>query len=219
MSDFSPADHAAVSSASKILTSRYRDYVDFEDVQQECYLWLFKNYHKATAWREKYEERHAERTLMKALRNAGERYCREEKAQKEGYSTDDEYFYSIPMVADLLQLSFDPEWMLPNGIEMTAPSNKRPPSEGGNLVALVADVTRVYAKLPRHDRALLARAYGHGVRTADVIAELSLEWGCSQSAANSRLRRVVGRLRAALGGPSPYGSDPEWRTEPVDAQQ
>lgn len=210
MIDLTPADHAAVSSASRILRARYRGYVDYSDVQQECYLWLLHNYHKAQAWREKYEDRHAERTLTKALRHAGERFCREEKAQKEGYSTDDECFYSIPMVADLLQLSFDPEWMLPNGIELTGPtSGGKPASEGGNLMVMVADVTRAFSTMPEPDREILARAYGHGVKTSDVIAELSLEWECTQSAANSRLRRVLGRLRALLGGSSPYGKEEE----------
>lgn len=207
--NFTPADHAAVFSASRILASPYRGYVDLGDVRQECYLWLCQNYGKAEGWRERYEGVHAERTLTKALRNAGDRYCREEKAQKEGYSPDDESFYSLPMVADLLQLSFDPDWMMPNGIELTGPtSGGKPASEGGNLMVMVADVTRAYSRMPKHDQALLARAYGDGVQTGDVIAELSLEWECTQSAANSRLRRVLGRLRALLGGPSPYGKEP-----------
>ena len=47
-----PADYAAVSSAARQLTSRYRQHVSYEDVQQECYLWLWRNYDRAVAWRE-----------------------------------------------------------------------------------------------------------------------------------------------------------------------
>jgi hypothetical protein len=207
MFEFSPADHAAVSSASKILRSRYRDFVAYEDVAQECYLWLFSNYHKAERWREDLSERHAERTLVKALRNAGERYCRAEKAEREGYLTEDEFFYSIPMVADLLQLSFDPEWMVPNGVEVGVRPSNNPQGEGGDLNALVADVTRGYRTLPAHDQELLARVYEHGTRSADNVAVLALEWDITTKAADMRVRRVLGRLRASLGGPSPYRQD------------
>lgn len=209
MTTLTAADEAAVSSATKILRAKYRGYVDYEDVQQELYVWLIANYDRAENWRAQYETRHAERTLIKALRNAGERYCRAEKAAVDGYSTDDEFFYSIPMVADLLQLYFDPEWMIPNGLELTRTSGGKPPNEGGNLMAMVADVGRAYEALPKPDKALLHEIYGDGVVSADAIATRALDWGITYSAADSRIRRVVGRLRAGLGGASPYGQDQE----------
>lgn len=202
---FNEADEAAVFSATKILRAKYRDYCDFDDIKQELYLWLLQNYDRAEAWREKYEERHATRTLVKALRNAGERYCRAEKAQVDGYVPEDEFFYSIPMVADLLQLYFEPEWMIPNGLELTRTSGGKPASEGGNLLAMVADVGRAYEALPAPDKELLAGVYDGSRVVSDAIATLALEWGITYSAADSRIRRVIGRLRANLGGASPYG--------------
>lgn len=204
---FTSADHAAITSAAKICTSRYRGYVEFQDVQQELYLWLLSHYDRAERWRAEHDEKHAERTLIKALRNVAEGYCRNEKAQKEGYAADDEFFYSIPMVADLLALSFDPDWMMPRSAELDASPSGKPASEGGNLMAMVADVTRALATLPDPDQRLLRRCYGHNAKTQEVIVELSLEWGITASAANSRIRRVVGRVRAALGGPTPYRKD------------
>jgi DNA-directed RNA polymerase specialized sigma24 family protein len=201
--EYTNADHAAVRSASKQLLSRYRNYVSYDDVQQELYLWLFQNYRKADRWRETYEERHAERTLVKALRNAGERYCRAEKAHWDGYHVEDEQFYSLPMVADLLALYFDPEWMIPNGIDLNQRSGGKAPSEGGNLMAMVADVGKAYEHMPVHDQQLLKFVYSDP-KPSNSIAVLSIEWDCSYSAANSRVRRVLGRLRAQLGGPDPY---------------
>jgi len=207
--NFTEQDEAAVQSATKILMSRYRDFVDFEDVRQELYLWLFQNYEKVEGWRAKHEVRHAERTVIKALRNAGERYCRKEKAEAEGYVPEDEFFYSIPMVADLLQLHFDPDWMQPPAVvQDDHVSGGAPASEGGNLMPMLADVGRAYEALSVHDQALLNFVYGGGV-VMDQIACLALRWECSQSAAYSRVRRVVGRVRAELGGPSPYTKDPD----------
>lgn len=202
---FVAADHAAVASASKMLYARYRNYTTYEDIQQECYLWLLQKYDKVVQWRANYSERHAERTVVRALRNAGERYCRKEKAEADGYVVEDEFFYSIPMIADLLQLYFDPEWMVPRGIDYTSPKvSGKPPGEGGDLVVMVADVGRAVEGLPKPDRDLLSEVYGGKQIVSDAITVKSLEWGISWSAANSRVRRVVGRVRAALGGPNPW---------------
>lgn len=212
MADYSflADDHAAVASATKILLSRYRQYVTYEDVQQELYLWLLQHTDRANSWRANYSEKHAERTLIKALRNAGERYCRTEKAEQIGYAPEDEFFYSIPMIADLLAMSFDPEWMVPSGIDYTSPRRRgRPASEGDERPTMVADVTRAYEKQPEADQKLLRFVYGGSRTTSDAIACLSIRWGCSQSAANSRVRRVVGRIRATLGGENPWKQDRE----------
>jgi hypothetical protein len=206
---FTHEDEMAITSATKILCSRYRGHVSHEDVRQELYLWLFTHYDRAQRWREELSEKHAERTLIRALRNAGEVFCREEKAQHEGYKPEDEFFYSIPMVADLLQLYFDGKWMIPPAMQMTRTSGGKPASEGGNLMTMVADVGRAFESLPAPDRTLLRNVYGGTRPVADAIAILSIQWECSQSAANSRIRRVVGRVRAKLGGPAPYRKDTE----------
>lgn len=204
MTDFIPADHAAVSSATRQLMSRYRGHVSFEDVQQECYVWLIANYHKVMTWRE--EREHAEQTLVKALRNAADRYCRAEKAEHDGYLPEDEFFYSIPMVRDLLILSFDEDWMMPGSAQLDAVRSGTPSSEGGNLMTMVADVRRALGTLTPHDRELLARVYD--TKDPDQeIAVLALEWDVTTKAADMRVRRTLGRLRAALGGPNPNAGE------------
>lgn len=198
---FTEADHAAVASATKILYSRYRQYVEYADVQQECYLWLLKNFHKVDRWRSEYSEKHAERTVVKALRNAGERYCRTEKAERDGYAVEDEFFYSIPMIADLLALSFDPLWRVPKGIDY---SEHKPTSPSNELVVMVSDVTRALETLPEADQSLLKYVYGGRRTPGEAFVSLGLDWGISSEAAYHRVRRVVGRVRAALGGENPW---------------
>lgn len=200
---FTDADHAAVASATKILFSRYRQYVEYADVQQSLYLWILSNTLKVERWRTEYSEKHAERTLVKALRRNGEQYCRSEKAEKSGYSVEDEFFYSIPMIADLLQLSFDEDWMVPKGKDYTEPDvSGRAATE--NVVAMVADVGQGFNTLPEPDKELLRFVYDGSTLVNDAIAQKSLEWGITWSAANSRIRRVLGRLRASLGGENPW---------------
>lgn len=208
--ELTPADHAAVSSASKILCSRYRGHVEFEDVQQELYLWLYQNHDKAERWREEREPGYAERTLVKALRSVGEKFCRAEKAHHLGYDPEDEFFYSIPMVADLLLVHFDPDWTAPSSPNLEKVSRPGSANDGMNLAAMVADVGRALNGLTEADSALLTRVYGGGEgASVDVVAALACEWDITYAAATSRVRRVVGRLRAALGGPNPYGRKSE----------
>lgn len=199
---FIDADHAAVASAARMLYSRYRNYVEYEDVQQVLYLWLLEKYDRVVRWRAEHDEERAYRTQVKALRNAGERYCRTEKAERDGYAPEDEFFYSLKMVADLLELAFDPEWMLPRGIDYTDESP--PVNVGSDLMTMVADVGRAYNTLPKTDQDLLRYCYGGDRTHSEAIANLSIKWKCSSSAAYNRVRRVVGRVRAALGGPNPW---------------
>lgn len=202
--EFTEADLQALESASKQVAARYRGYVTWDDLTQECYLWLVQNYSKVLAWRDEYSELHAERTITRSLKNACERYARKEKAAVDGYEADDEHFYSLPVVANMLRLYFDPDRFAVPSIGLNQHvSGGNPANEGGNLMAMVADVGRVYEEMPLHDRVLLHTVYSSGDPT-DNITVLSEEWKCTFSAANSRVRRVTGRLREKLGGPSPW---------------
>lgn len=204
VTEFTEADHAAVTSAARILRSRYRDYAEFEDIQQELYIYLIKKYESVLFWREAYGEKHSERTVIKMLRNRGEKWCREQKAELVGYEPTDEFFYTIPMVSDMLQLYFDPDWMAPPAIEPTRSSSGNAAEEGFNLPAMVADVGKAYVRLNAHDKSLIERIFGGDLPVRDAIAVEALNWDCTQSAADKRIRRVVGRIRSQLGGPRPY---------------
>ena len=195
---------SVVYSVSRQLRSRYRSYVETEDLQQELWIWVVMHTRKLEQWQEEHHPKSVERLLAKSLRNAGEKYCRKEKASQTGYEVDDEFFYSLGMVTDMLQLHFDPDWREPRAITLgTTPSGK-PASEGWNLQAMVADVGMAYEKLSTADQRLLEFVYGQG-DPHDNIAALALDWGgITWNAADHRVRRVLGRIRAQLGGPRPY---------------
>jgi hypothetical protein len=195
---------AQVSSIARQLRGKYRGFVELEDIQQELYIWYVRNHHKVSLWEEEHHEKSAARLVAKSLRNHGEKYCRREKASVSGYEPEDEFFYTIPMCADMLQLYFDPEWMEPRALELTTTSSGKPANEGWNLQAMVADVGRAYEALPASDRDLLQEVYGGAVPVRDAIAWKALEWDITANAADHRIRRVVGRLRAKLGGPRPH---------------
>lgn len=198
------ADEAVLSSVARQLRSKYHGYVDLDDIRQELYLWLVRNAERIEEWRENHSPVTADRILARSLRNHGEKYCRREKAAYCGYEVDDEFFYSIQMVAEILQLHFDPEYMEPGSIELGQTSSGKPASEGGNLMAMVADVGRAYDAMPQADRDLLEWIYGGHIPVREAIEFQALTWGCTYNAADKRIRRVLGRLRKNLGGPRPF---------------
>lgn len=201
--------HASVSSVARQLRAKYRGFVEYQDVQQELYIWYLKKHRTVDGWREKYEDKSVGRLILKSLRNCGETYCRREKATRLGYELDDEFFYTIPMVTEMLQLYFDPTWMEPKALELTTTSSGKPPQEGWNLQAMVADVGRAYEALPAADQYLLSTIYDGSIPVRDAVAIQAVEWGITPNAADKRIRRVVGRIRAKLGGPRPYAERSE----------
>lgn len=201
------ADEAVLASVARQLRSKYHGYVDLDDIRSELYLWLVEHHDKAAAWREEHEDspRTADRLLARSLRNHGEKFCRREKAAYCGYEPDDEFFYSIQMVADLLQLYFDPEYMVPGSADLGSTGSGKPANEGGNLMAMVADIGRAYEDLSQSDRDLLEWVYGGHMPVKDAINFLAeITWSITYNAADKRIRRVVGRLRQKLGGPRPF---------------
>jgi hypothetical protein len=180
---------------------------EYQDIQQELYVWYLSHRRKVASWEDEHDERAVERLTARSMRNAGEKYCRKEKAEVEGYEVEDEFFYSIPMVAELLQLYFSPDWMEPRAIELGKTSSGTPREEGGNLMAMVADVGKAYEAMPPVDQALLSSVYDGEIPVREAIANHALEWGITHAAADQRIRRVLGRLRTKLGGPRPYVED------------
>lgn len=196
--------HANVSSMARQLKSKYRDFVDYADVQQELYIWYLTHGHKIEEWAEQHHPKTVQAYIMKSLRNHGEKYCRSEKAARTGYSPDDEFFYTIQMCAEMLQLYFDPEWMLPAYQLGEHTSNKKPPSEGGNLMAMVADVGRAYESMSQGDRDLLRRIYDGERPVREAMEFEAMCNGITYAAQDMRIRRILGRLRKQLGGPAPF---------------
>ena len=201
---------AALYPVAKQLHSRYRGFVDLEDIRQQLWVWVLTHTAKLEEWTEEHHPKAVERLVATSLRRYGERYCRKEKAAQSGYETDDEHFYSLAVIADMLTLHLDPEWSEPQGVELEGrTSGGRPPQEGWNLQAMVADVGKEFERLSLSDKELLRQVYETG-DPRDNIAALAIDWGdITWNAANHRVRRVLGRIRVALGGPDPWRDEDE----------
>lgn len=189
------------------LAQRYR-MVDREDIAQELRIWWMTHPksvdkfvyadeadRKLEAWR-----------LRQKLNRAGERYCRQQKAQTLGYLVDDEAFYDKELVRDLLPLVWKPELMLqsnPNEGEQKVRTGKKA-SEGNNLPVMVADISRSLDELATDSRMMLWLHFGHDYEYKDIAAAFDLSVG----AVKMRIQRAIKQIVELLGGENPWSDGP-----------
>lgn len=83
---------------------RYKTWVHADDVRQQLWLWVMEHRDTTTRLLDT-----SDGYLVRRLRDVAERYARREKAARSGYRPDDEYFYTLPQIANLLPDALDPE--------------------------------------------------------------------------------------------------------------
>lgn len=144
-----------VATATKTVYRRYRRYTTWNDISQEQWLWLCSNPAHALDMLDV-----SETQLWAKLRAVAERYARKEKAAKAGYREEDEYFYSIVRIAELLPDAMDPSATTPK-----VPIETRTVADFGWMEweTGIADVRSALTRLSAPLRATLADCHLHGV--------------------------------------------------------
>lgn len=144
-----------VGSVTKNVYRRYRRWATWNDIAQEQWLWLCANPDKALDLMEV-----SETQLWTKLRAVAERYARKEKAATAGYREEDEYFYTIVRIAELLPDALDPAATTPK-----VPVETRSVADFGWMEweTGIADVRAALAQLPATQRAVLTDCHVHGI--------------------------------------------------------
>ena len=175
-------------------------HMDLEDLRQEMYLWVYEHPRLTTEMLNEADTTRADRDFTSNLLNAGERLARKDRADRMGYEVEDEHFYSTATLRDLLPLVLDKETWAVSGVSNEEKVNTgTDPAEGGNLVAMLSDVSRALDTLKATDREILIERYLHGESEAQVAERL----GLTTEALQARTNRAIGRLRRLLGGKRP----------------
>ncbi len=105
MTEPHPILNDIVPSVVTLVHRRYRKYVDRDDLTQEAYAWLMTraSYFNGLLEEENEAVRLAnQRRIGWQMKRAIERYARKEKATRSGYQTNDESFYDVVTIAQLL---------------------------------------------------------------------------------------------------------------------
>jgi len=175
---------------------------------QEAWVWALERPQKLNALLDEDDEQERTRKLRNALCNHLDRVARKEKAAILGYEPEDEYFYSLGQLRELLPQVYGEkaDW-----VSFSASDNEvKPtsdPAEGGNRVASLVDVGEALGRLSQQDQWCLYLRYGTGASELD-IAENHLQ--VEQGAAHMRIERALKRLRQELGGSPPRYDAPEY---------
>lgn len=163
-----------VARAASPIYRRYRPHVHVDDLRQQCWLWVLEHQNKAEELLEA-----SDGFLVRRLRSVAERYARREKAVRTGYRPQDEHFYSLAQIVDLLPEALDPD--------ATSGANN------GSMEweTSIADIRGAVA-------ALLPGARGRLVSWVN---------GSDMETTNDDIKSILRQIQMRLGGPRPTEGD------------
>jgi DNA-directed RNA polymerase specialized sigma24 family protein len=187
----------AVRSAAARSYAAQRGFVETDDLMQEGYEWVLKNQARVNEWVEEGREGFAQ--LHQALYRAMHRYTMRQRYLKDGTKPGDYFFYQLAVIQDLLPEAFDNE---PNYGQSASDLNAgvrsgKPLSEGGDRMAMIADVKAGLASLDSGDYALMVIKYGQGEVLPDTEIAQLLE--VHQTTVNRNVNRVLRKIAKHLG--------------------
>lgn len=209
MTEIHPSAPDLVASVTTSIYRRYRQWVEREDINQECYAWYFSrvdHFNELLSEENTVQRTINEKRIAWQMRRHLERYCRKEKANKSGYKPGDESFYETIVIAQLLPhviASIIDNTVLEaaqNLINDGQPRKQAAPAEGGNLLAILIDIKKAYLKLDVVDKDILIKRYHENL----TLQELSEYLECAVSTADRRCNSALRKLQNNLGGESPY---------------
>ena len=209
MTEPHPILNDIVPSVVTLVHRRYRKYVDRADLVQEAYAWLMTRviYFNGLLEEENETVRLAnQRRIGWQMKRAVERYARKEKATRSGYQTNDESFYDVVTIAQLLPyviasiVNDTAIEQAQNLVNDGTPRKPSAPSEGGNLLAILIDIKKSYDLLDEDEKKILRLRY-HENYTLQQLSEI-LE--CAISTADRRCGNALRKLLNFMGGESPY---------------
>jgi len=209
MTETHPAAGDIVFSVARSIFSRYRNFVEREDVVQECWSWYYsraEHFNQLLSEESTVQRVINEKRMAWQMKRHAERYARREKATRSGYKLTDEAFYDTVIIAQLLPhviASVVDNTVLEqaqNLINDGQPKKQSAPAEGGNLLATLIDIKKAYLKLDVVDKDILIKRYHENL----TLQELATYLECATSTADRRCQNSLRRLQNNLGGESPY---------------
>jgi len=178
--------------------SRKYHMCDADDIRQELWLWFLTHPNKVKVW-EAIDDKQSIKLIAKSLRNAAKDYCQKQKAHAVGYRVEDNYYYDKELVEVLLPAVIRKDSSAPALNDLGHSSTKKVASEGGNWLAMVADIDKALDKLTLEQKSIIFLRFGDGCDNKTFAKEM----GISEDAARMRVNRALNNLLNKLGGSRP----------------
>ena len=204
-----PTLYELVPSVAFVISRKFKNWIDLEDIKQECFLWAISRGQQFTDLLNEpdYNKRiHNEKRIAYQMQRMAERFARKEKARKAGYKTTDEAFYDTTIIAQLIPFviaSIVEGTVLEQAQEMIndgTPRKQSTPAEGGNLLAILIDIKKAYLKIGQEDKTILQMRYYDNYTLQQVAQYLE----CATSTADRRCISALRKLQDKLGGQTPW---------------
>jgi len=174
--------------------------VDREDIRQSLYEWFVLHPLKLTEW-EAFSKKSAQNLLYRSLRNQALDYCQFWKAKTLGYEMSDVFFYDAAVVEAILPSVLRGDVTEAPKLDLGMPGKPSAPAEGGNLMAMMAEIKAGFVKLNDEDRNILYQKHANSLTYGGIAETLELP---SDDAARMRHKRAIKRLITRLGGFRPW---------------
>jgi DNA-directed RNA polymerase specialized sigma24 family protein len=170
--------------------------VDREDIRQSLYEWFVLHPLKLTEW-EAFSKKSTQNLLYRSLRNQALDYCQLWKAKTLGYELSDVFFYDAAVVEAILPSVLRGDVTEAPKLNLGMPGRPSAPAEGGNLMAMMAEIKGAFIKLSDEDKNILYQKHANSLTYGAIAEELQLP---SDDAARMRHKRAIKRLITRLGG-------------------
>jgi DNA-directed RNA polymerase specialized sigma24 family protein len=174
--------------------------VEREDIKQSLYEWFVSHPRKLTEW-EKLGTRSAQNLLYRSLRNQALDYCQLWKSKSIGYELSDLFYYEADVIEALLPAVLRGDVAEAPKLNLGMPGRPSAPSEGGNMMAMMAEIKDAYSKLSTEDKGILFLKYANSLDYGSIATELQLS---SDDAARMRHNRAIKKIINRLGGYRPF---------------
>jgi DNA-directed RNA polymerase specialized sigma24 family protein len=171
-----------------------------EDIEQELWMWFVTHPVKTKEWGEM-DKKEGTRLFVRSLNNHANRYCQYDKARSVGYEMVDLTFYQRSVVEQLLPSVISGDWNQPVYFDVTSDRHTQAPNEGGNLMAMQADISRAFEKLKEDQQNVLYLWYESGKDSKSLAKLINLP---NEKAARMRVTRAIDAIIKKLGGYAPF---------------
>lgn len=176
--------------------NRYR-MVDRMDIQQQLWLWFVEHPRKVQEWVD-LDQREADKLFARSLRNAAYDFCLKEKANIEGYSPHDMFWYSKSFIKTLLPSALSEDWKKVAVLSSEVKA-KKSPAEANDWMAFMADIRKAYGMLNDKEKALVLLFYAKDVDGGTLHEHLGDERPSSR-ATQMAANRAINKMVKILGG-------------------
>ena len=181
--------------------SKHKDYpmVPREDIIQELWLWFLEHPNKVEEWSKMDDQKLATKLVNRSLHNRAHDFCQKEKARTVGYELTDLSYYHRDVVEELLPSILTDDWSQPVFSDVNGDRKTFAPSEGGNLMAMQADVSYAFERISPHHQEILLQWYLNGRNSKDLGVAL----GLTDKNARMKVTRAIDAIIKKLGNRAP----------------